>query len=497
MRRRGWRLVALAAVVVMAGARASSHPRQAVLDNPAATTAPASSTTAPASPPTAPPATVGLTPDRAELRRWGVQAHHAADRVRRWPDGLDHGDRCVLDVVERRERRRDGFGPSRRARPTRRRPGSPDPRHGHARVDGAAVHPVDGHVDRDVPRREPVPRLHPADRALNQPPVRIAGMKALRRTLLALGLRPSSPDSSACAAPGVRLRSEAAGESCRPTSSGRSRAGGPGRYRRGRAPGRPASRRGRLRRVGGDPAPRPDSSRVDRRASLGAKVELRRGAPSDIPPADLTVVSIPTGARRVAEAALAGGSHVVSTADDPHEIRALISLDAWARGRDRGVVIGTAMAPGLSCVLAAQLRDQLDRVDEVHVASRRTGGPACARRHHVALTDHGRGLGRRRMAPESRRLGAGAGVVPGARRWRRLLPGRSGRSDAAGAGLSRLPAGDLPPGGDPPGSADVVVADAATAASRGLAGAVRVEVRGWLDGRAETRILGVAAGLRR
>jgi hypothetical protein len=58
MRRRGWRLVALAAVVVMAGACASSHPRQAVLDNPAATTAPTSSTTAPASPPTAPPATV-------------------------------------------------------------------------------------------------------------------------------------------------------------------------------------------------------------------------------------------------------------------------------------------------------------------------------------------------------------------------------------------------------------------------------------------------------
>jgi saccharopine dehydrogenase-like NADP-dependent oxidoreductase len=226
---------------------------------------------------------------------------------------------------------------------------------------------------------------------------------------------------------------------------------------------------------------------------LGAKVELRRGAPSDIPPADLTVVSIPTGARRVAEAALAGGSHVVSTADDPHEIRALISLDAWARGRDRGVVVGAAMAPGLSCVLAAYMYRGLDSVDEVHVASVGTGGPACARRHHAALTspavDWEEGDWRRRPGGSGRELVWFPEPVGGADCYRagladalllvpafpdcRRLTSRLGatRRDRMTSWLPML----RPPHPE------------------GLSGAVRVEVRGWLDSRAETRIMGAAA----
>jgi saccharopine dehydrogenase-like NADP-dependent oxidoreductase len=228
-------------------------------------------------------------------------------------------------------------------------------------------------------------------------------------------------------------------------------------------------------------------------ADLGAQVEVRKGAVDELPPADVTVVAASFGARRAAEAALSAGSHVVCVADEPSEVRGLLALDPLARSLRRSVVIGAAMAPGLSCVLAAQLRNGVDRVDEVHVASAGTGGPACARRHHGALTatavDWEDGEWRRRPG------GSGRELV-----W---FPEPVGGADCYRAGLA-----------DPlllapafPGCRRVTSRLAATRRDRltswlpmlrpphpeGLTGAVRVEVRGWLDGRAETRILGVAA----
>ena len=49
------------------------------------------------------------------------------------------------------------------------------------------------------------------------------------------------------------------------------------------------------------------------------------------------------------------------------------------------LVVGAAMAPGLSGLLARYLTEQLAAVEELHVAVYGTGGPACARRHHDAL----------------------------------------------------------------------------------------------------------------
>ncbi len=226
---------------------------------------------------------------------------------------------------------------------------------------------------------------------------------------------------------------------------------------------------------------------------LGPQVEVRKGAVDELPSADVTVVTASSGARRAAEAALIAGSHVVCVADDPADVRGLLGLDPLARARQRTLAIGTAMAPGLSCVLAAHLRNHLDRVDEVHVASVGTGGPACARRHHAALTaaavDWEEGEWRRR------RGGSGRELV-----W---FPEPVGGADCYRAGLA-----------DPlllvpafPGCRRVTSRLEATRRDRltswlpmlrpphpeGLTGAVRVEVRGWLDGRAETRILGVAA----
>ena len=134
---------------------------------------------------------------------------------------------------------------------------------------------------------------------------------------------------------------------------------------------------------------------------------MRKGAVDEFPAADVTVVAASRGPP-------GGGSG--ADRRQPRGLRrrrplggpGLVALDPLARSRRRTVAIGTAMAPGLSCVLAAQLRDQLDRVDEVHVASAGTGGPDCARRHHVALTatavDWEEGEWRRRAGGSGREL---------------------------------------------------------------------------------------------
>ncbi len=225
---------------------------------------------------------------------------------------------------------------------------------------------------------------------------------------------------------------------------------------------------------------------------LATHVDVRPGGLDTAPAADVTVFAAAGDPRPDVELALSRGSHVVCVTDDPADVRGLLALDAFARDVDRTAVVGAAMAPGLSCVLAAHLRDGLDRVDEVHVASVGTGGPACARRHHAALAsvavDWEDGAWRRRPG------GSGRELV-----W---FPEPVGGADCYRAGLA-----------DPwllapafPGCRRVTSRLEATRRDRltswlpmlraphpeGLVGAVRVEVRGWLDGHADTKILGVA-----
>lgn len=221
-------------------------------------------------------------------------------------------------------------------------------------------------------------------------------------------------------------------------------------------------------------------------------VSVRRATPGDPVAADVTVVTAPAGARRAVLAALDHGSHAVCPLDDPVDVRALLDLDSRARARQRTLAVGAAMAPGLSCVLAALMRRQFERVEEVHVASIGTGGPACARRHHAALT------------------GISVDWVDGT--WRRR-PGGSGRElvwfpePVGGADCYRAALAD--PVLLQPAFSECRRITARMEATRrdrltswlpmlrpphpeGLVGATRVEMRGWIDGRAETRILGVA-----
>jgi hypothetical protein len=87
----------------------------------------------------------------------------------------------------------------------------------------------------------------------------------------------------------------------------------------------------------------------------------------------------------VVRAQIEAGRHVVSTSDDPDEVAALLELGDWARAVGVSVVVGAAMSPGLSCLLAAHAATLLDRVDEVHVARHGVAGPACARQRLRAL----------------------------------------------------------------------------------------------------------------
>lgn len=109
--------------------------------------------------------------------------------------------------------------------------------------------------------------------------------------------------------------------------------------------------------------------------------------PSALDPHVVPVVVLATGSEQYpwAEALLQSGHHVVSTSDDLIDVRKMLELDELARRRDRTLVVGSAASPGLSGLLVAELAGRLDVVDEIHVAFHGTGGPACARQHHMAL----------------------------------------------------------------------------------------------------------------
>jgi saccharopine dehydrogenase-like NADP-dependent oxidoreductase len=235
--------------------------------------------------------------------------------------------------------------------------------------------------------------------------------------------------------------------------------------------------------------------------SLGEGAVADRGAFTDPLDVDAVVLAGPAGVH-VAQAAafLRRGKSVVSSSDDRDDVRGLLDLGHEAAERDLVVVAGAGFAPGLTCVLAAHGANRLDQVDEIHIAKVGTGGPACARQHHRAL---GRGaLDWRDGGWVERPGGSGRELC-----W---FPDPIGAEDCYRAelpdALLLVPAF--------PGVERVTARLAATRRDRlsahlpmlrkphpeGLVGAVRVEVRGRREGRAEVLVLGaldrpaVAAG---
>ena len=75
--------------------------------------------------------------------------------------------------------------------------------------------------------------------------------------------------------------------------------------------------------------------------------------------------------------------HVVTVGGRPNDVAGLLALDP--AGSETTLVVGAAMSPGLTGLIARYLANQLDTVDEIHIAVHGTAGPACARVHHRSL----------------------------------------------------------------------------------------------------------------
>lgn len=216
---------------------------------------------------------------------------------------------------------------------------------------------------------------------------------------------------------------------------------------------------------------------------------------------DLVVLAAPAGSHAsLARPHLEAGRAVVSTSDAIGDVQDLLRLDDLARERGVPLVVGAAFSPGYSCVLARHAARSFTTVSEVHVARSGTGGPACARQHHAALT--GQSIDWRDGDWLHRTAGSGRELC-----W---FPDPLGSEDCYRAELPDALL--LVPGF--PGVERVTARLAATRRDRlssrlpmlrkphpeGLVGAVRVEVRGVRDGATDALVLGaldrpaVAAG---
>ena len=209
---------------------------------------------------------------------------------------------------------------------------------------------------------------------------------------------------------------------------------------------------------------------------------------------DLVVVATTAGSQaEPALAAMKAGATVVTTTNEIDETRALLAAGKEAERHGVGLVVGAGYMPGLTCLLARVGAAEFDAVDEIHVAKAGTGGPACARQHHRALSslaiDWRDGRWTRRAGGSGRELCWFPEPVAGRDCYRAALP------DA----LLLVPAF--------PGVDRVTARMAATRRDRltaplpmlrpphpeGGVGAVRVELRGWRAGERHVVVLGSVA----
>ena len=82
---------------------------------------------------------------------------------------------------------------------------------------------------------------------------------------------------------------------------------------------------------------------------------------------------------------LAAGADAVSLADSTAAVDAVLGTDELAREVGRRVVVGTALAPGWTTLLARHAAGLLDEVDEIATAVVGTAGPACVERRNEAV----------------------------------------------------------------------------------------------------------------
>lgn len=125
--------------------------------------------------------------------------------------------------------------------------------------------------------------------------------------------------------------------------------------------------------------------RVDAARRLAAAVDGAAVTAAHAHHADIAVLAHPRPHAALAASLLSAGVPVVSMSDDLMDVRDLLELEPLAIRNRTSLVIGAAMVPGLSGLLARLLSSKLHIVDEIHVAMHGTGGPSCAHQHHRAL----------------------------------------------------------------------------------------------------------------
>jgi hypothetical protein len=106
---------------------------------------------------------------------------------------------------------------------------------------------------------------------------------------------------------------------------------------------------------------------------------------SSLSKGDVVVVAVPGQHAPTAAMVAELGVSVVSVTDLLDDTNELLALDEAFRESEATLVVGAAMSPGLSGLIARHLASQLACCDEIHVAVHGTAGPACARQHHRAL----------------------------------------------------------------------------------------------------------------
>ncbi len=106
--------------------------------------------------------------------------------------------------------------------------------------------------------------------------------------------------------------------------------------------------------------------------------------PSDLA-ADVIVLASPGPHAATVARLLPTGADVISMSGESDDVGELLDLEPLARDSGVTLVVGAAVSPGLSGLLARHLVGRMVTCDELHVAVHGTAGPACAREHHKAL----------------------------------------------------------------------------------------------------------------
>jgi len=222
------------------------------------------------------------------------------------------------------------------------------------------------------------------------------------------------------------------------------------------------------------------------------KLEISSSPKMEQSDIDILFLCTPAGQHlESAHRAVRQGISVVSASDRISDVVGILALDEAAKENQCVAVAGAGFSPGLTCVLSSYTGDGFDVVDEIHIAKDGTGGPACARQHHRAMKrpslDWRDGKWVRRPGGSGRELVWFPEPIGGADCYRAALPDAAllqplfpsvsritarlsaTRQDRFTSWLPML----TPPHND------------------GGIGAVRVEVRGDINGCRETRVLGV------